>query len=82
METVHLKPVKLSEILPTLAVLDKAFLTEDPAAAVECSMGPLSLADKTGVNDGAPLIMDVVGSPGARVTVIGQAGGFVWDRIT
>ena len=69
METVHLKPVKLSEILPTLAVLDKAFLTEDPAAAVECSMGPLSPSDRLGINGNTAIILDVVGCPGARVTL-------------
>ena len=68
MDTVHLKPVKLSEILPALAVLDQAFLTEDPASAVERSMGPLSASDRLGINANAAIILGVVGCPGARVT--------------
>lgn len=70
MDTVHLKPVKLSEILPVLGVLDKAFKFEDAASIIEQDgMGPLSPSDRAGINNLAPISLKIVGLPDSRVLV-------------
>ena len=70
MDTVHMKPVKLSEILPTLDLLDKAFEFEDAASIIEQDgMGPLPKFDRLGINNSVPISLTVSGHPGARVLV-------------
>ncbi len=56
MDTIHMKPVKLSEILPTLDLLDKAFELENKDTA-------------NFVERGVPISLAVSGHPGARVLV-------------
>ena len=57
MDTVHMKPVKLSEILPTLRALDKEFELENKDTANFVERGVL-------------VSLPVSGHPGARVLVL------------
>ncbi len=60
MDTIRMKPVKLSEILPILRELD-TFALEDAASIIE--------QDGMGINNSIPIALTVSGHPDSRVLV-------------